>query len=282
LALKELGVNDITAVTTRTCHLSDYGRRNIDNLARHVRTVELVPNQTVRKTLNRLGVELVGDISWPEHIAIHRAPFQYALESGKKLIVYGENPLNQYGSPPGMEDARQMTQRWVSEFGGFLGLRPEDLVGMGGIKVSDIRDYQAPSDADLKDAGVGAIFLGQFIPWDSHRNAELARVHGMSVPGDPPALANWWVEENLDNYQTGLHDYGLYLKYGYTRGTAQASVDMRSGRITREQGLQIAERCEANATPYKYLDLLADDILEPIGLNFNKFMETMQGFARAA
>jgi hypothetical protein len=247
-----------------------------------VRTVEIVPNQTVRKKLNRISLETCGDISWPEHASIFRMPFQAALDMGKKLIVYGENPLNQYGSPPGLEEGKEMSVQWASEFGGFLGLRPDDFIGMEGITKRDMADYQAPDVASIKSAGVAAVFLGQYIPWDSHRNAEVARVHGMSVPGEPPAKANWWVEENLDNYQTGLHDYGLYLKYGYTRGTAQASVDMRSGRITREQGLQIAERCEANATPYKYLDLLADEILEPIGLNFNKFMETMQGFARAA
>ena len=60
LTLKELGA-DVTCITTRTCHLSDYGRRNIDNLARHVRTIEIVPNQTVRKKLNRIGIEMVGD-----------------------------------------------------------------------------------------------------------------------------------------------------------------------------------------------------------------------------
>jgi hypothetical protein len=37
---------------------------------------------TVRAKLNRLGLELVGDISHPEHMAIFTAPFQVARQTG--------------------------------------------------------------------------------------------------------------------------------------------------------------------------------------------------------
>jgi hypothetical protein len=30
----------------------------------------------VRAKLNRLGLELVGDISWPEHVSIFTTPFE--------------------------------------------------------------------------------------------------------------------------------------------------------------------------------------------------------------
>jgi hypothetical protein len=130
LTLLELGA-DVTVVTARTCHLTAIGRANIDNLARYARTIEVVPNMTVRAKLNRLGLELVGDISWPEHAAIFSTPFRVAVETGHTLLMYGENPQDQYGGPLGTEEARTMTRRWVTEFGGFLGLRPSDFVGHG-------------------------------------------------------------------------------------------------------------------------------------------------------
>ena len=72
---------EVTVVTARTCHLTEIGRQNIDNLARYARTIEVTPNMTVRAKLNRLGLELVGDISWPEHAAIFSTPFSVAAST---------------------------------------------------------------------------------------------------------------------------------------------------------------------------------------------------------
>jgi hypothetical protein len=176
---------DVTIATARTCHLTAMGRANIDNLARYARTIEVVPNMTVRAKLNRLGLQLVGDISWPEHAAIFSVPFQVAAQTGHSLLMYGENPQDQYGGPLGSEAARQLTARWRSEFGGFLGLRPDDFVGMEGITDRDMDDYRFPVDSVAE-----AHFLGQYIPWDSRRNADAAVKAGMQCRN--PSYANWW------------------------------------------------------------------------------------------
>ena len=180
MTLKRMGAS-VTCVTATTCHLTPIGRRNIDNLARHCTTIEVTPNRTVRAKLNRIGLNTVGDISWPEHIAIFSIPWRMAVDLNKPLIMYGENPQNQYGGPPGSQEAREMTLRWRSEFGGFLGLRPDDVAGMDGITERDMEDYRAPSAEDLDMMGVEAHFLGQYLPWDSHQNAQIAIDAGMEA-----------------------------------------------------------------------------------------------------
>lgn len=218
LMLKSLGA-DVTCVTATTCHLTPMGRANIDNLARHVRTIEVTPNMTERARLNRIGLELVGDISWPEHVSIFTTPFRMAKALGINLLFYGECPQNQYGGPEGTENVRQMTARWRSEFGGFLGLRPSDIGASS--------DYELPENL----TGIEAHFLGYYMPWDSHRNAEISIEHGMK--SSLPTPANWWHWENLDNAQTGIHDWMMFRKYGYGRGCAQISVDVRYGLVQR-------------------------------------------------
>lgn len=234
LTLLELGARPL-AVTATTCHLTEIGRRNLDNLARYATTIECSPNKLVRAKLNRLGLTMVGDISWPEHVAIFTMPFRVARATGIPFLFYGENPQNQYGGPLEALEAQVMTKRWVSEYGGFLGLRPQDLVGVDGLTEEDLADYMLPQAGAL---GVEAHFLGQYLPWDSHRNARLARAAGFWEPIDPPGPGNYWTHENLDNAQTGLHDHGMWRKYGYGRGAAQLSVDIRTGRITRAEALQ--------------------------------------------
>ena len=254
MTLLELGAS-VTVVTAATCYLTEIGRRNIDNLSRHARTIEVAPNRTVRAKLNKLGQELVGDISWPEHVAIFTIPFQVASDTGQTLMFYGENPQNQYGGPHGTEAAHQLTQRWRSEFGGFLGLRPNDLIGMEGIRAVDMDDYRwPPRDAALPEAH----FLGQYIPWDSHQNAAVAIKAGMQY--QKPTRANWWEWENLDGAAVLLHDYFGFLKYGYGRGCAQISVDVRYGRIDRAAALEWV-RTNDGILSMDYAGVSLDDLL---------------------
>jgi N-acetyl sugar amidotransferase len=225
LTLLELGARPLV-VTATTCMLTPVGRANIENLARYATTVEVTPNREVRAKLNRLGLDLVGDISWPEHVSIFTTPFREAVSRGIPLLFYGENPQSEYGGPLGTEEARTMTRRWVSEFGGFLGLRPDDMVGQQDLTERDLLDYQPPAQADVEALGLEAHFLGQYIAWDSARNAEVAVAAGMQER--LPCAANLWPAENLDNAMTGLHDHAMYRKYGYGRLAAQVSVDVRA------------------------------------------------------
>jgi len=257
MTLLDLGA-DVTVVTARTCHLTDIGRANIDNLARYARTIEYVPNMTTRAKLNRLGLEMVGDISWPEHAAIFSTPFRAAKDLRIPLIMYGECPQREYGGPMGSEQAMQMTQRWRAEFGGFLGLRPADFVGLEGITALDMADY---SISDF--TGIEAHFLGQYLPWDSHRNASVAIMSGMRY--DVPSPANWWPAENLDNAQTGLHDHFGWLKYGYGRGCAQISIDVRAGRISRDVALAWVNDHD-HLFPEVYAGVPAGEVLDRIGM----------------
>ncbi len=269
---------DVTVVTARTCHLTEIGRRNIDNLARHARTIEVVPSMTVRAKLNRMGLEMVGDISWPEHAAIFSTPFNAALDLRIPLIFYGENPQDQYGGPLGSEEAMQLTMRWRSEFGGFLGLRPGDFVGVEGITERDMQDYMVRAHQAFPTE---AHFLGQYVPWDSRRNADVARDAGMAIPDQPPTGTNWWRAENLDNAQTGIHDYFMWLKYGFGRGCQQISVDVRAGILTRDHAMAWLDACEG-AFPHWYGDTPFREVIERIGMEPEEFQRCVNRFRNEA
>jgi len=266
---------DVTAVTATTCDLSHIGRKNIDNLARYARTIEVTPNRTIRAKLNRLALELVGDISWPEHVSIHRVPFRVCMDTSKSLIMFGECPNEAYGGPLGTEATMQMTQRWVSEFGGFLGMRASDFIGMDGITERDMRDYLAPTDVELKEVGIEAHFLGQYQFWDSHENARIAMDAGMQ--GQLPCQANWWSRENVDNYQTGAHDFFGFLKYGYGRLCAQISVDIRAGLIGRHEAMAMVQLRDG-LFPSTYLDSAIHAILARIDMTLDQFLAIANQF----
>jgi len=271
LKILELGYRPL-AVTASTCMLTPIGRANLDNLARFADTIEVTPNRTVRAKLNRLGLELVGDISWPEHATIFNTPWAVAAAYRIPLVFYGENPQEAYGGPAGTEQARQMTRRWVTEFGGFLGLRPDDLVGQRGLTAEDLLPYQPQWDSSVD---VEVHFMGAYFQWDSHRNALAASARGMVQAR--PADANWWDHENLDNAMTGLHDHVMYRKYGYGRAAAQLSVDIRQGRIDRAAAMDYLKSVEGSF-PWNYAGVHVDEILERLDMTHGELMEVLKRF----
>jgi hypothetical protein len=196
---------------------------------------------------------------------------------GIPLVFYGENPLNAYGGPLDLQAEQRMTRAWTQEYGGFLGARPQDFVGMEGITERDMRAYEGPNDVALYKAGVEAYFLGQFLPWDSRRNLGVAQKHGFE--SIRPCNANWWRGENLDNAQCGAHDYLMSKKYKYGRACAQLSVDIRTARITREAALGELERRDG-LFPAVYAGVSIADMLDRIGLTISDFHHISDEYGR--
>lgn len=270
----QAGLNPL-CVTATTCDLSDIGRRNIENLKRlGVDHIEMSPNPLVRAKLNRIGLEQVGDISWPEHVGIFTIPVRAAVQFNVPLIVWGENSQNEYGGPAAAQENNTLTRRWLEEFGGLLGLRVSDLSGM--IEVPHLIPYQYPSEAELQRVGVTGLFLGYYIPWDGLSNALVAQAHGLTTyeKAVEGSMVNY---ENLDNYQTGIHDYFKFLKFGFGRATDLACMHVRRGRLTREDAIEIC-RARDGKFPWDYLGKPLASILEPLELTVDEFVALCDKF----
>ena len=274
MALKALGA-DVTAVTATTCYLTKIGRMNIDALARHVRTIEVTPDMTVRAKMNKIGLELVGDVAHPEHMAIFTTPFKMAAALGITLIMFGEAPQREYGGPQGSEEAKQLTRRWRSEYAGFLGLRPQDLIGMEGITERDVQDYILPPEDQLEGVGIEAHFLGQYRKWDSRENARVAKAAGMIQV--LPCSANWWEFENIDGALISLHDFMMFLKYGMGRAVPQLSVDIRNGLIERDFAMDIVKQRDG-LFPDVYVGVTIEEMLDRIGVSKESFLKHCNAF----
>jgi N-acetyl sugar amidotransferase len=276
LKMLELGFNPL-CVTSTTCDVSELGRFNLQNIKNlGVDLVEFSPDPILRRKLNRIGLEQVGDISWPEHVGIFTIPVRAAVQYKVPLIIWGENSQNEYGGPASDAENNTLTRRWLEEFGGLLGLRVSDLHEVFGISPKKLNSYIYPTDAELKEAGVTGLFLGYYFPWDGVSNYLLAQANGFKSFGK--TIEGSMVDyENLDNYQTGIHDYFKFLKFGFGRATDIVSTHIRRGRITREQGLQIVKKLDG-CYPSTYLGKPLEDIIKPLELTLAEFDELCERF----
>lgn len=272
----QLGLNPL-CVTATTCDLSEIGRKNIESLKRlGVDHVEFSPNPVVRAKLNRIGLTQVGDISWPEHVGIFTIPVRAAVQYGVPLIVWGENSQHEYGGPAAAADNNVLNRRWLEEFGGLLGLRVSDLVGMEGIRNEHLIPYRYPSDEELQRVGVTGLFLGYYLPWDGLSNALIATASGFTT-FDGAVEGSMVNYENLDNHQTGIHDYFKFLKFGFARATDIACLHVRRGRISRQDAVEIVRKRDGKF-PWSYLGKPLAAILEPLDLSVDEFVKVCDQF----
>lgn len=266
----QLGLNPL-CVTSSTCDLSKLGRQNLENLKQlGVDHVEMSPNPVIRAKLNRLGLMQVGDISWPEHVGIFTIPVRAAVQFNVPLIVWGENSQNEYGGPAAAAGDNVLNRRWLEEFGGLLGMRVSDMIGMEGIEEKHLICYTYPSDAELSRVGVTGLFLGHYLPWDGLSNALIAQANGFVSYGKTVegSMVNY---ENLDNHQTGIHDYFKFLKFGFGRATDLACLHIRRGRLNRQDGLDAVKRLDG-LFPWEYLGKSLEDIIKPLDMSLDDFI----------
>jgi N-acetyl sugar amidotransferase len=276
IRMLELGMNPL-CVTSTTDKLSDIGRRNIENLKNlGVDYIEVTVNPTVRRTINKLALTQIGDISWPEHVVIFTIPVRIATQFNIPLIIWGENPQNEYGGPASATENNTLTRRWLEEFGGLLGLRVSDLIGQEGIERKHLIQYSYPSDEDLQRVGLTGLFLGYYLPWDGYQNALYAQAHGFETYHKPVegSLVNY---ENLDNYQTGIHDYFKFLKYGFGRATDLACLHIRRGRLSRQDAIKLV-RMHDGKFPWVYLGCHIEEILKDVGMTLDEFIHICDRF----
>jgi N-acetyl sugar amidotransferase len=278
----EFGLKPL-CVCWHPCERTELGQKNIENLSRMgVDLIEIKGNPRVYHRLAREALIRVGDLEWPEHVGIFTAPVRVAVRYRIPLIVWGENSQLEYGGgeiQKGGAPARAsnvLDRRWLEEFGGLLGLRVEDMVGVDGITYQDLLPYTYPSDEELAAAGVSGLFLGYYIKWDARQQLQIVREHGFQV-ADGPMEGTYTNYENLDCKFMALHDYLKWLKYGFGRATDHVGLDIRNHRMTREEGLGLVRQHEGRL-PRRYLP----DILRALEMTEDELMRELDKWTNKA
>ncbi len=280
----ELGFRPLT-VTWSACAYTDIGRQNIESMQKlGVDHIQFTPNPKVYRAIFSEAFRRVGDGCWPCHVGIFSYPIRVAVNYRIPLLIYGENPQFEYGGPASRAQNPVIDRQWLEEFGGLLGNRIEDMLGVEGIDEGDLIPYRYPSDEELSEVGVSAIFLGYYQRWDARRQLAEVIESGFQVNdsiadvGDRPHQEGTYTNyENLDGKFVGVHDYLKFLKFGFGRATDHASIDIRNERINRDEAIELVRLYEGKV-PRRYLD----EYLEFVGMSEDEFYETLDAFTNKA
>jgi N-acetyl sugar amidotransferase len=201
----------------------------------------------------------LGSTNWVVDKAIYAWPLQVAIEKGIKLIIYGENVAWEYGGVNAEDtyDANTQILNDVVKRDGESVIEECDPTG----KHSNALHY--PTADALKAAGIQAIYISYFYPWNDIENVTIAEEWGFK------RLGPMWVRRGfLDNYaqidSVGyLFNYYLkFQKYGIGRVVDIGSRWVRYGKITKEELAALIRQKEGQLD-----DQILEDFLRITGLS---------------
>lgn len=248
---KKYGLNPL-AVCFETTYVTELGRWNIDNISRMgIDLIHFKKNYEVYRKMVIESFIRVGDEMWPNHIGIFTIPVMVAVKFNIPLILWGENSQREYGGPLEASRSPILNRRWLEEFGGLLGNRIQDMIGVRGISTKELTPYFYPSDEEIERVGVRGLFLGQFFFWDARKQLDIIiRETGFKVKEDGPIEGTYTNYENLDERLVGLHDYLKFVKYGFGRATDHACIDIRNKRLTRNEAKELVKKYDGKYPHY--------------------------------
>lgn len=269
-ARDRLGLNPL-CVNVAPCEPTERGERNLRNLSRlGFDILRFLPNQKIMPKLVKRSFYEDGDPCTSHEFMLYSVPVRVAMQYKIPLIIWAENPTKIYGNPGSTDAAEQKST------GGLWGRDAKHWL-CEGVSEKDLISFQHPTSQEIKDAGVKAIYLGDYIQWDSRKVAEFAIEHGMEVRPDEELLGTggYWNFEQLDDEFPVIGHYLKYQKFGYGRATDQACRDIRGGYITKEDGFGLARKYEGQLN----IDYV-DRFYKYIGITEREFYIVCESFYR--
>jgi N-acetyl sugar amidotransferase len=219
-----------------------------------VDVISFTPNWKVVKRLMREALIRKGDFCWHCHTGIFSYPMHLAVKFAVPLVLWGE-PSSEYTAYYDYKD-NKVEEVDETRFNRFvnLGITAEDMRGMidkdFDLDIRDLIPYTYPALRDLKRLRYRSVCLGSFIPWDVRTQSKLIMEElgwqGDEVEGMPPGLYTY---EKIECAMQGVRDYLKFLKRGYSRVTQMTAIDIRNGRLTKDEADKLIKDWEGKKPP---------------------------------
>lgn len=276
-------MNPLT-VTWRPHLYTDIGLRNLWSMIENGFDNRLIsPNAIVQKKLARLAFENLGHPFQPFIVGQRVVGPKAALDHGATLVFYGEN-VAEYGNriednySPTM-DPRLFTcfdfLKEGSDLGKYYlsGISIKELIDNSGIKKSDLAVYNSPSLEEINDSKVEVHYMSYYKNWIPQENYYYAVEHTGFKPNPVRRDGSYGKYAGIDDKMEDLHYFMQVIKFGMGRATWDAAQEIRTEKITREEGVALVRRYDMEI-PRTYLN----DILEYLELSESEFWTIIDKF----
>ncbi|MNJ96128.1 hypothetical protein D3C87_138490 [compost metagenome] len=199
--------------------------------------LQFTPARGLVNRLAKKSLDAIGDACWHCHSGVGAFPLQVATRFRIPLLVWGESIAENAGrasySCPGVKFDRDYFTKVSAK------LTPNEMISSE-LSAKDLHPFELPSYEEIDKTGVWGIHLGDYMFWDDERQTEwIKEVYGWRETEMEGAYKGY---KSAECIMAGVHDFTCYLKRGFGRSTGQASVDVRNGLLTREEGFELIRK----------------------------------------
>lgn len=225
--------------TWRPALFTDWGFRN------HTRWVDsgfdnylVSPNGKTHRLLTRLAVENLFHPFQPFVLGQKNLAPKIAALHGINLIFYGENEA-EYGNPKEESNGETRAKAFHEQSGQlYLGGESVAVLEERGLTRNDLQPYLPLEDA----TGIEVHYLGYYLKWHPQSCYYYAVEHGGFEPAPERTPGTYSKYNSIDDKIDDFHYWTTYQKFGIGRATYDAAQEIRSGDITRDEGLSLVHR----------------------------------------
>lgn len=224
------------AVTFSHNWWSESGWYNLQNALEtfNVDSMIFTPNRALINKISKRSVGAIGDVSWHDHGGVGSYPLQVAVKFKIPLLIWGESIAESSGRASYEAPIHKFDREYFIKQSAKL--RADEMVS-GDLTARDLYPFTVPTALEIEEAGVWGIHLGDYLFWDDERQTEfLEERYGWKQTQMENTYKRY---KSVEDVMSGMHDFTCYLKRGYGRATYQASLDVRNGLLTRDEGFEL-------------------------------------------
>ena len=253
---------------------TDIGFKNLHEMIREGDLANILgtPAGKTHRKLTKLSFEILGDPFQPFIYGQTNFPLKIAVQEGISLIMYGENGEVEYGGD--MKNAFVPTRDYKSDHKKhyFSGLGPEDLIKYG-VSKKDIRPYMPPSDFKLEKNNTEIHFYGYYKKWTPQENYYYCVEYTGFTANPIRSEGTYSKYASLDDKIDGFHYYLAYIKFGTGRTHSDAAQEVRTGKITREEAVELIKKYDS-----EFPELYFKEFLEYCEITEKHFFEIIDSW----
>ncbi len=253
--------------------ITEIGRKNIENLKQlGFDCISLRPNPKVMKKLIKKDFyEYLNPIKVTE-FSLWVSAYIIVDKFNIPLIIQGENPALTLGVTKIMEvdgDALNVLQQDTLSTGWERYIKDD-------ITKEDLFMFHFDVES-IKKKGIKGVWLQYYAKeWSPSHNAEFSIAHGLTIRPeyfDPNEIGTYVAYYQLDGDLVQLNQMLKYVKFGFGQCTDHACYDIRDGRISRNEAIDLVKKYDGKCG-FRYIKKFCDYI----GITIDEFWRVANSF----
>jgi N-acetyl sugar amidotransferase len=234
------------------------------------------PSGRTHRLLTRLAVERLFHPFQAFILGQKNLAPKMALLFDIPLVFYGENEA-EYGNPLADTDTARRDFRYftvqdpATVFLGGTSL--EELRDRYGVQAADLQPYLPADPEEIARRKIEVRYLGYYLRWHPQGSYYYAVENGGFQASPERTPGTYSKYNSIDDRIDDFHYYTTYTKFGIGRATYDASQEIRSGEITRDEGVALVRRFDG-----EWPERFAKQIFEYLSITRREFPKAYGAF----